>query len=181
MTFITGPGRGARRWSLGAYAAFFALFALPFATLFAACSHERVDTINGYQTLAPHTYSFEAANGSTKTIYIGADGFGWIAIGLVAVAIVVSLLGFRTLWLLVLSVAAVISLFLAVTSAGGSKATTNAEVGYWLSSAAVALAPAADVRPWRRAALVAAATVVVAALLVGALIGLVALTARGSR
>ncbi|HKW60484.1 MAG TPA: hypothetical protein VJR46_12100 [Candidatus Dormibacteraeota bacterium] len=167
-----------RSWSTALYAAFFALFALPFATLYAACSHERVDTVSGYQTLAPHTYSYEAANGSTKAISIGTDGFGWIAIALVAIAVGVSLFGFRTLWLSVISVAAVTSLFLAVTAAGGPKASTKAELGYWLSSIAVALAPAAGVRPWRKAVLVGVATVVAALALIGALIGLVALTAH---
>jgi hypothetical protein len=170
-----------RRWSAAAYAAFFALFALPFATLYAACSHERIDTVNGYQTLAQHDYTYQAANGSAKVVSVPSDGFAWIAIGLVAVAIVISLLGFRTLWLSLLSVAGVFALFLGVTAAGGPKAASQAEIGYWLSSAAVALAPAADVRPWRRAALVAAGTVLVSAAAVGAVIGLIALTIQGSR
>ena len=170
-----------RRWTTAVYASFYVLFALPFATLFAVCSHDRVETVNGYQTLASHDYSYRAADGSTKALATGTDGFAWIAIALVAIAIVLSLLGFRTLWLSLVSVAAVTSLFLAVTAAGGPKAATRAEVGYWLSSIAVALAPAAGTRPWRRAAVVGIATVVAAAAVVAAIIGLIALTAqRGS-
>ena len=170
-----------RRWSAAAYGAIFALLALPFATLYAACSHERIDTVNGYQTLAQHDYSYQAANGSTKVITVPADGFTWIAIALVAVAIVISLLGFRTVWLSVISVAGVFALFLAVTAAGGPKAASQSEIGYWLSSVAMALAPAADVRPWRRTALVAAGTLVASAAVVGTVIGLIALTVQASR
>jgi hypothetical protein len=64
------------RWrSAATYAAFFVLFLLPFATLYAACTKERIETINGYQTLAPHTYGYEAADGTTKLISVGTDGF----------------------------------------------------------------------------------------------------------
>ena len=174
-------GGEARRLSAAAYGAFFALFALPFATLYATCSHERLDTVNGYQTLAQHDYAYQAANGSTKVITVPSDGFAWIAIALVAVAIVISLLGFRTIWLSVISVASVFTVFLAVTAAGGPKAESQTEIGYWLSSVAVALAPAADVRPWRRAGLVAAATLAASAAFVGAVIGLIVLTIQGSR
>ena len=177
MRFVTSRG-AARRWSAGVYAFFYPLFALPFATLYAACSHERVDTINGYQTLAPHDYAVQTADGSTRTISVGTDGFAWIAIALVAIAIAVSLVGARTLWLSLLSVSAVTALFLAQVAAGGSRASSKAEIGFWLSSAAIALAPAADLRPWRRAALVGVATVLGAAALVGVLIGLIALTAQ---
>lgn len=165
-------------WSAVVYAGFFAVFALPFATLYAACSRDRVDTISGYQTLAPHTYPYQAADGSTKAVSIGTDGFGWIVIALVAIAIAVSLLGVRTLWLSVISVAAVTSLFLAVTAAGGAKASSKAEIGFWLSSIAVALAPAAGARPWRNAVVVGVATVASALAVIGALIGLIALTAH---
>ncbi|HET7466484.1 MAG TPA: hypothetical protein VFL29_07440 [Candidatus Dormibacteraeota bacterium] len=170
-----------KRWPAVGYGAFFALFALPFATLYAACTQDRVDTINGYQTLAPHDYSYQAANGATRVVGVGTDGFAWVAIALVALAIGLSLLGVRPLWLSVVSVVALVALFLAVTAAGGSKASSRAEIGYWLSSMAVALAPAAGLRPWQRAALTALATAGAAALLVGALIGLIALTAQGSR
>src|SRR5215467_4334435 len=170
-----------KRWSAAAYAVFFALFALPFATLYAACTQDRVDTINGYQTLAPHDYSYQAANGSERVVAVPSDGFSWIVIALVAIAIVLSLVGFRTLWLSVLSVACVFALFLAVTAAGGPKAASKAEIGYWLSSVAIALAPAAGVRPWRRAVLVAVATAAAAAAVVGAVIGLIAMTVQGSR
>ena len=180
MRFVRVRGQ-ARRWSAGLYGAFFVLFALPFATLYAACSRERVDTINGYQTLAPHDYILQAADGSPRTIAVGTDGFSWIAITLVAVAIAVSLLGARTLWLSLLSVTAVTALFLAEVAAGGSKAASKAEIGFWLASAAIALAPAADMRPWRKAALVGVATVLAAGALVGALIGLIALTAQRGR
>ncbi|SRR5713101_9343157 len=173
-------GGGIRRWSAATYGAFFVLFALPFATLYAACSHERLDTVNGYQTLAQHDYSYQAADGSTKIITVGSDGFSWITIAFVAVAIVISLLGFRTIWLSVISVASVFTLFLAVAAAGGSKATSEIEIGYWLSSVGLALAPAADVRPWRRAALVAAATLAASAAFIGAVIGLIVLIARAS-
>lgn len=170
--------RRARRLPAGVYSSFFVLFALPFATLYAACSHERVDTVNGYQTLAPHDYAVQTADGSTRTIAVGTDGFAWIAIALVAIAIAVSLLGARTLWLSLVSVTAVTVLFLAQIAAGGSRASSKAEIGFWLSSAAVALAPAADLRPWRRAAVVAMATILGAGALVGALVGLIALTAQ---
>src|SRR5262245_62321192 len=105
-----------RSWSAIVYAGFFAVFALPFATLYAACSRDRVDTITGYQTLAPHTYPYQAADGSTKAVSIGTDGFGWIVIALVAIAIAISLIGVRTLWLSVISVAALTSRYLAVTA-----------------------------------------------------------------
>lgn len=169
-----------RNWTAAIYGSFYVLFALPFATLFAACSHDRVETVNGYQTLAPHDYSYRAADGSTKVLSTATDGFAWIAIALVAIAIVVSLLGFRTLWLSLLSVAAVTSLFLAVTAAGGPKASSRAEIGFWLSSIAIALAPAAGERPWRRALAVGAATAIGAAATVAAIIGLIALTAQRS-
>lgn len=160
------------------YGAFFVLFALPFATLYAACSHDRVDTVNGYQTLSPHDYAYQAADGSTKTVSVETDGFAWIAIALVAIAIAVSLFGARTLWLSLLSVMAVTVLFLAQVAAGGAKASSKAEIGFWLTSVAIALAPAADLRPWRRAAVVAMATALGAGALVGVLIGLIALTAQ---
>src|SRR5882672_9413302 len=142
---LPGPRRATRRWSTGAYAGFFVLFALPFATLYAACSGERIETINGYQTLAPHTYLFLAADGSTKAVTTGTDGFAWIAIALVAIGIAVSLIGLRPLWLCVVSVAAVVALFLTNLAAGGGRASSKAEIGFWLSAAVIALAPAADV------------------------------------
>jgi hypothetical protein len=169
-----------RRWSAAAYAAFFVLFALPFATLYAACSHERIDTVNGYQTLSPHTYTYQAADGSAKVVTIGADGFAWIAIALVAVGIAVSLVGLRPLWLSAVSVLGVVALFLASVAAGASRASSKAEIGFWLSAAAIAFAPAADVRPWSRAALVAATTVGAAVAVVAVLVGLIALTAQNS-
>ena len=175
------PRRLARRWSAGFYAAFFILFLLPFATLYAACTNQRVETINGYQTLAPHTYSVAAANGSTKLISVGTDGFAWIAIALVAIGIALSLIGVRTVWLSIVSVVGVVALFLTATAAGGSQASSKAEIGFWLSSLAIAVAPAADVRPWRRAVIVGVATIALAAALVLALVGLIALTAQKSR
>ena len=156
-----------KRWPAVGYGAFFVLFALPFATLYAACSNKRVDTVNGYQTLGPHDGA-------------GSDGFAWIALALVVVALGLSLFGVRPLWLSVVSVAAVTTLFLAVTAAGGAKASTKAELGYWLSSVAVALAPAAGARSWRQAALVALATAAAATALVGAIIGLILLTASAT-
>ena len=170
-----------RRWSAGAYAAFFALFLLPFATLYAACSGERIETINGYQTLAPHRYTYEAADGTAKTVTTATDGFAWIVIALVAIGIVICLIGLRTVFLSVTSVAAVVALFLANLAAGGPVASAKAEIGFWLTAAFIAVAPAADVRPLRRAALVALVTVVAAAAVIGILIGLIALIARGSR
>jgi hypothetical protein len=167
-----------RRWPAGAYAAFFVLFLLPFATLYAACSGERIETINGYQTVGAHTYTYTAANGAIKTVTTGTDGFSWIVLALVAIGIAVSLLGLRTLWLAVVSVAGVVALFLASLSAGGGKASSKAELGFWLTAAAIAVAPSVDVRPWRRAAIIAAATIAAAAALVGVLIGLIALTAQ---
>ncbi len=181
MQFITGAKRETRRWSAVAYGGSLALFALPFATLYSACSHDRIDTINGYQALAPHDYSYQAANGTARVVSVPTDAFSWITIGLVAVAIVFSLIGFRTLWLSVLSVAGVFALFLAVTAAGGSKASSQAEIGYWLSSVSVALAPALDVRPWQRALLVGAGTALAGAAVVGFIIGLIALTVQSSR
>ena len=172
--------RSARWRSAATYAAFFALFLLPFATLYAACTKQRIETINGYQTLAPHTYGVEAADGSTKLISIGTDGFGWIAIALVAIGIALSLIGGRTLWLSAVSVVGVVALFLTATAAGGSQASTKAEIGFWLSSVAIAVAPAAGVSPWRRALIVGAATIAAAAVLVLGLIGLIALIARNS-
>ena len=169
------------RWrSAGTYAAFFALFLLPFATLYAACTKERIETINGYQTLAPHTYGYQAADGSTKLVSVGTDGFAWIVIALVAIGIGLSVIGFRTVWLSIVSVLGVVALFLAATAAGGSQASTKAEIGFWLSSVAVALAPAAGVSPWRRALLVGAATIATAAILVLGLVGLIALIAKNS-
>jgi hypothetical protein len=173
--------RVVRRWSAGGYAAFFVLFLLPFATLYAACSGERIETVNGYQTLSPHTYAYQAANGAARTVTTGTDGFAWIVIALVAIGIALSLLGIRTLFLSITSVIAIVGLVLANLSAAGGKASSRAEIGFWLCAAAIALAPAGDVRPWRRAALVGAATVAGAAALVGILIGLIALTAQGSR
>lgn len=173
--------RLARRWSAAVYAAFFVLFVLPFATLYAACTGERIETINGYQTLAPHTYTYQAADGTTKAVTTGTDGFAWIAIALVAVAIAVSLIGLRTLWLSATSVAGLVALFLANLAAGGGRVSSKAEIGFWLSAAAIALAPAADARPWRRAALVGVATVAVAAAVVGVLVGLIALTAQNAQ
>ena len=173
--------RIARRWSAGVYAAFFVLFLLPFATLYAACTGERIETVNGYQTLSPHTYTYDAANGTAKAVTTGTDGFAWIVIALVAIGIVISLIGLRAVFLSVTSVAAVVALFLANLAAGGSVASAKAEVGFWLAAAAIVVAPAADVRPLRRAALVALITVVAAAAVIGILIGLIALAARGSR
>ena len=170
--------RAARRWPAGAYAAVLVLFLLPFATLYAACSGERIDTINGYQTLGPHTYTYTAANGAVKTVTTGADGFSWIVLALVAIGIAISLIGLRTLWLSIESVAGVVALFLASLSAGGGKASSKAEIGFWLTAAALAVAPSVDIRPWRRAAIVAAATIAAAIALVGLLIGLIALTAQ---
>lgn len=174
------PRRPMRRWSAAVYGAFFVLFALPFATLYAACSHERIDTVNGYQTLSSHTYAYQAADGSSRVVTIGADGFAWTAIALVAAGIVLSLIGLRPVWLAGSSVLAVIALFLASVAAGASRASSRAEIGFWLSAAAIAFAPAADVRPWRRAAMVAAATVGVAVAVVAVLVGLIALTAQNS-
>ena len=173
--------RIARRWSAGAYAAFFVLFLLPFATLYAACSGERIETVNGYQTLAPQTYTYEAANGAARTVTTGTDGFAWIVIALVAIGIAISLIGLRTVFLSVTSVAAAVALFLANLAAGGSVASSKAELGFWLTAAAILVAPAADVRPWRRALLVGIGTIVAAAAVIGILIGLIALTAKGSR
>src|SRR5262245_23143442 len=113
-----------RRWSAASYGAFFVLFAFPFATLYAACSHERIDTVNGYQTLSPHTYTYEAADGSSKVVTIGTDGFAWIAIALVALGIALSLIGLRPLWLSAVSVLGVIALFLASLAAGASRASS---------------------------------------------------------
>jgi hypothetical protein len=170
----------ARLRSAATYAAFFVLFLLPFATLYAACTKERIETINGYQTLAPHTYAVQAANGSTKLISVGTDGFAWIAIALVAIGIALSLIGLRTVWLSAVSVVGVVALFLTATAAGGSQASSKAEIGFWLSSLAVALAPAAGASPWRRALIVGAVTIAAAALLVLGLVGLIALTAQKS-
>ena len=173
--------RTSRRWPAGAYAAFFVLFLLPFATLYAACTGERIETVNGYQTLAPHTYGYQAADGTARTVTTGTDGFAWIVIALVAIGIAVSLIGLRTAFLSVTSVAAFVALFLAnLAAGGGSRASSKAELGFWLSAAAIAVAPAVDVRPWRRAAMVALVTVAAAAAVIGVLIGLIALTARGS-
>ena len=173
--------RAARRWAAGAYAAFFVLFLLPFATLYAACTGERIETVNGYQTLAPHTYTYQAAaDGSTKTVTTSADGFTWIVLALIAIGIVISIIGLRTVFLAVTSVAGIVVLFLANLAAGGSHASSKAEIGFWLSVAAIAVAPAVDVRPWRRAALVALATILATAAVIGLLIGLIALTARSS-
>ena len=169
------------RWrSAGTYAAFFVLFLLPFATLYAACTKERIETVNGYQTLAPHTYGYEAADGSTKLISVGTDGFAWIAIALVAIGIGLSIIGFRTVWLSIVSVLGVVALFLTATAAGGSHASSKAEIGFWLTSVAVAVAPAAGVSPWRRALVVGAATIAAGALLVLGLVGLIALIAQKS-
>lgn len=176
-----GARRAARRWSAAAYAAFFVLFALPFATLYAACTHQRIETISGYQTLADHTYSVPAANGTTNQITVSTDGFAWIAVVMVAAGIALSLIGLRTLWLSIASVAGIVALFLAVVAAGGSRAASKAEIGFWLSAAAIAIAPAANVRPWRRAAIVAVATAVSAGALVLGLVGLIALTAQRGR
>jgi hypothetical protein len=174
--------RVARRWSAGAYAAFFVLFLLPFATLYAACTGERIETVNGYQTLSPHTYTYQAAaDGSIKTVTTGTDGFTWIVLALVAVGIAFSIIGLRTAFLSVTSVAGLVALFLAnIAAGGGSRASSKAELGFWLSEAAIAVAPAVEVRPWRRAALVALITLLAAAAVIGALIGLIALTARSS-
>jgi len=109
------------------------------------------------------------------------DGFGWIAVALVAIGIALSLIGVRTLWLSAVSVVGVVALFLMVTAAGGGVASSKAELGYWLSSFAMALAPAGDVRPWRRALLVTLATVVIAVAIVGLLILLIYLTAQRAK
>jgi len=170
--------RAARRWPAGVYALFYVLFLLPFATLYAACSGERIDTINGYQTLGAHTYTYTAGNGAIKTVTSGTDGFSWIVLALVAIGIGISLIGVRTLWLAIVSVAGVAALFLASLSAAGGKASSKAEVGFWLTAAALAVAPSVDARPWRRAAIIAAATIAAAAALIGVLIGLIALTAQ---
>jgi len=171
-------GRRARRWPALAYAAFYVLFLVPFATLYAACSGERIGTINGYQTLGSHTYSYTAANGAIKTVTTNGDGFSWVVLALVAIGIAISLIGLRTLWLSIVSVAGMVALFLASLSAGGGKTSSKAEIGFWLTAAAIAIAPSVDVRPWRRSAIVAAATIVAAAALIGVLIGLIALTAQ---
>ena len=168
----------ARRLPAGVYAAAYVLFLLPFATLYAACSGERIQTINGYQTLGSQTYSYTAASGAIKTVVTGTDGFSWIVLALVAVGIAISLVGLRTIWLAIVSVAGVVALFLASLAAGGGKASSKAEIGFWLTAAAIAVAPSVDVRPWRRAAIVAVATIAAAAALIGVLIGLIALTAQ---
>jgi hypothetical protein len=173
--------RVARRWSALSYGAFYVLFLLPFATLYAACSGERIETVNGYQTLAPHSYTYSAVDGTTKTVTSGTDGFAWIVIALLAVAIGLSLIGMRTLLLAIDSVLAIVALFLANLAAGGGKASSKAEIGFWLCAAVVAAAPAADVRPWRRAILVGAVTAAAAAALVAVLIGIIALAAQGPR
>ena len=173
--------RALRRWSAAAYGAFFVLFALPFATLYAACTHQRIETISGYQTLADHTYSVPVANGTTNQITVSTDGFAWVAVALVVAGLALSLIGLRTLWLSIASVAGIVALFLAVVAAGGSRAASKAEIGFWLSAAAIAIAPAAEVRPWRRAAIVAAATALSAGALVLGLVGLIALTAQRGR
>ena len=111
-TSVAKARRVARKYSAELYAAVFALLALPFATLYANCTGQRVDTIN---------------------------------------------------------------------AAGGGVASSKAEIGYWLSSIAMALAPGADVRPWRRAILVVLATAAIAAAIVGLLILLIYLTAQRSR
>jgi len=170
----------ARLRSAATYAAFFVLFLLPFATLYAACTKERIETINGYQTLTPHTYAVHAADGSTKLISVDTDGFAWIAIALVAIGIALSLIGLRTLWLSAVSVVGVVALFLTATAAGGSRASSNAEIGFWLSSLAIAVAPAAGVGRWQRALIVGVATIAAAAILVLGLVGLIALTAQKS-
>jgi len=175
---MTSRRRSARRWPAVVYAAFYVLFLLPFATLYAACSGERIDIINGYQTLGTHTYTYTAADGTIKTVTSAADGFSWIVLALVAIGIAISLVGLRTLWLAIVSVAGVVALFLASLSAAGGKASSKAEIGFWLTAAAIAVAPSVDVRPWRKAAIVAAATIAAAAALIGVLIGLIALTAQ---
>jgi len=175
---MTQGRRVMRRWSTVLYGSVFVFLALPFATLYSACSHDRIDTINGYQTLAPHNYAYKAANGTDHVASVGTDGFGWIAVALIAIGIVLSLIGVRSVWLSVTSAVGVVALFLMVTAAGGSAASSKAEIGFWLSSIAMALAPAADERPWRRALIVAAATVLAAAALVGLLILLIYLTAQ---
>jgi hypothetical protein len=174
----TRTGRVIRRWSSALYAGVLALLALPFATLYSACSHDRIDTINGYQTLAPHTYAYKGADGSSHVASVGTDGFGWVAVSLVAIGIVLSLIGVRSIWLAITSVIGVVALFLMVTAAGGSAASTKAEIGFWLSTISIALAPAADERPWRRALIVAGATAVAAAGVIGLLILLIYLTAQ---
>ena len=156
-----------------------AILLLPFATLYTACSHQRIDTVNGYQVLAPHTYPVTASDGSTKLVSVGVDGFGWVVVALVALGIVLSLVAPRTLWLVATAVAGITALFLMVTAAGGSAASSKAEAGFWLSAIAMALAPSADVRPWRRAAVVALVTALLAAALVLFLVGLIALSTRG--
>ncbi len=172
----SGPDRGRRRWSAIPYAAVYVLLALPFATLYSACSHDRIDTINGYQTLAPHDYSYAGSDGTQHVASVPADGFAWIVLVLVAVGVVLSLVGARA-WLLALtSVAGVIALFLMVTAAGGRAASSQGEIGFWLSGVALAASPAAAEKTWRRAAVVAAVTVAGSAALVGLLILLVYLT-----
>ena len=167
-----------RRWPAVAYAAFFVLFLLPFATLYAACSGERIGPVNGYQTLGAHTYTYTAADGAIKTVTTGTDGFSWVVLALVAIGIALSLVGLRTLWLSIVSVAGVVALFLANLAAGGGKASSKAELGFWLTAAAIAVAPSVDVRPWRRAAMVAAATIAAAVALIGVLIAIIALIAQ---
>ena len=173
--------RFVRKYSVGLYAAVWALLALPFATLYANCTEQRLDTINGYQTLSAHEYTVNNSDGSTRVLAVSVDGFGWIAVALVAIGIVLSLIGVRTLWLSAVSVVGVVALFLMVTAAGGSVASSKGELGYWLSSIAMALAPAGDVRPWRRALLVTLATVVIAVAIVGLLILLIYLTAQRAK
>lgn len=176
-----GNDRGRRRWAALPYAATYVLLALPFATLYSACSHDRIDTINGYQTLAQHDYTYTAADGSAHMASVPADGFSWIVIALVAVGIVLGLVSARALFLSVTSTACLIALFLMVTAAGGRVASSQGEVGFWLSSVAVALAPAAAERSRRRAVAVGGATVLTAAAIIGLVILLVYLTASARR
>jgi len=180
-TSTTRVGRVARRYSAGLYAAVYALLALPFTTLYANCTDQRLDTINGYQTLAAHDYTVSNADGSARVLAVSVDGFGWIAVALVAIGIALSLIGVRTIWLSAVSVVGVVALFLMVTAAGGSVASSKAELGYWLSSIAMALAPAGDVRPWRRALVVTLATVAIAGAIVGVLILLIYMTAQRAK
>jgi hypothetical protein len=173
--------RFVRKYSAGLYAAVWALLALPFATLYANCTGQRIDTINGYQTLSAHGYTVHNADGSTRVLAASTDGFGWIAVAVVALGIALSLIGVRTIWLSAVSIVGVVALFLMVAAAGGGVASSKSEIGYWLSSIAMALAPAGDVRPWRRAVLVALATIAVAAAIVGILILLIVLTAQRAK
>jgi len=98
-------------------------------------------------------------------------------LALVAIGIAISLIGLRTLWLSIASVAGMVALFLASLSAGGGKASSKAELGFWLTAAAIAVAPSVDVRPWR-ARRSSPGNDRGGGRLIGVLIGLIALAAQ---